>query len=118
MRRLRLLGRPRNPDGGRKALVHQKPLDDGWPGRLRSPTRVGELRYKRRPTYFRVETILYPTGRFDLETDDVSYSVQFKDKQFSITVEDLPRALAHYEEKFTELTTLLRRTDPMTSEKV
>lgn len=60
---------------------------------------------------FHVEAILYPTGRFDFETDDAAYAVQFKDKQFSITVEDLPRALFHYEEKFTELIMLLRRAD-------
>lgn len=61
---------------------------------------------------FHIEAILYPNGRADFETNEISYAVYFKDKQFSITIANLSRALSHYEEKFMVLMKALQNADP------
>lgn len=61
---------------------------------------------------FHIEAILYPSGRADFETNEISYVVYFKDKQFSITIDNLSRSLFHYEEKFRELMKVLQYVDP------
>lgn len=61
---------------------------------------------------FHIEAILYPNERTDFETNEASYAVYFKDKQFSITGDNLSRALFHYEEKFMVLMQALQNADP------
>lgn len=75
---------------------------------------TGKFDFEIEKVTFRLKAVLYPTGRSQLSEDGgLSYAVEFKDKQFHITIDELPRALELYEEKFIQLITALRRADPL-----
>ena len=57
---------------------------------------------------FRIEAILYPTGRGDLRRGEAPFRVRFEDKQHFIGAAELPLAIEVYETKFLELINLLR----------
>ena len=58
---------------------------------------------------FRLEAILYPTGRGELARGEVPFRARFEDKQYFIGTDELPEALAAYEKKFLELINLIRK---------